>query len=325
MNNFILITLVALLLGACAPVVKEEPVVVQEVSREPEPEAVDIQPEKEPRQGVIILMSSTASSYQVLAKKIAAQLEDEVTTLSMSSSQLHNKTLLEDIRSSDKELVVALGLRAARLLTRLNDKPVIFSQVINYNDYDLVSVNMKGVSALPSPEQLFRDWRAISPGITKIAVVSGKNLDHFLERARRAARTQGIELITRQVKTDKEFIYTSKNMPLDIQGQWIVPDNRVLSSKALKEVMAYASRRGRQIVVFSPSLLSFGGLMFVSPDDDYVSSEIVKRLDDCRLEDEIPGADIVPVLQHELGINGKIARQLNLRIPGAYRDQIYEQ
>ncbi len=320
--KYYFLSMLFLLLVGCSSAVKKEVAPEKTVIKKIETVVVEPEVEIVQKQGVIILMSSSAGAYQEIADRLSSHFGEDATQIVMSSRSAENKSILKDINQSDRAQVVALGLRAARLVKGI-DKQVVFSQIVNYNDYGLLSDNMKGVCALPSPEKLFKDWRAISPGLNKVSIVAGKRLNQFINRAKKAASAEGIELIIEQVRTDKEFIYKSKNMKLDIQGQWIIPDNRVLSSKALKEVMAYASRRGREIVVFSPKLLSFGGLFYVAPDNNAIAEGIIDRLEQSLNEVVIPGEDIYPVMEHKMGINQKIAKQLNLNIPGNYREYIH--
>lgn len=326
LRSIFLIFLMTLVLTACEKAVRPKPVVVsKQVPVEPvkvKPPVAEV-PEVRKKEGVIILLSSDAEAYQQLANRLSRKLGKQAIQMTMNLRPAENRALLDSIRESDKEQVVALGLAAAKLVKDLDDKQVVFAQVINHGEYSFISDNMKGISALPAPEQVFRDWKAIYPALSSVAIVAGDNLDSFMEQAEKAASEQGIRLEFKQVKTDKEFIYQSKNIPLDIEGQWILPDYRVLSVKALKEVMAYASRRGRQIAVFSPKLLPFGGLFYVDNNEAAVVQAIVKRLEQASTEEHIPGAGIVEVLRHDIEINPKIARQLNLKIPAGYREFVH--
>ncbi|VAW62434.1 hypothetical protein MNBD_GAMMA11-3125 [hydrothermal vent metagenome] len=277
---------------------------------------------KAKQQNVLILLSSSVKSYQRLAQKIASDPGVVAVEITLSGDPAQDNAVVRDIQSSDTVQIVAIGLKAAQSVKSITNKQIVFAQVVNYRDYGLVGGNFKGVSALPSPEKLFKDWKALSPGLSKVAVVVGKNLHSYLRRAQKAAELEGIELIIEQVASDKEFVYRSKNMQRNIQGQWILPDNRVLSVKALKEVMAYGSRRGRQIVVFSPGLLSYGGLFYVSPDIAAIAEAVLLRLRQSAGKADVQGDGVLPVMSHILGINQNIARQFNLIIPAAYRKYI---
>ncbi len=328
LQHMLVALLVVLIVSGCVQPVKQKPV-EQPVIEKPDVKPV-LKPAPEPKavvdaplEKVILLLSGDLDTYQAVARRMADKLGDRAIQLSLSSNRASNQSLLEDIEHSDKGIIIALGLRAARLASQLPGKTVLFSHVVNYADFSFISDSMKGVSALPSPENVFRDWKAVSPGLARVAIVTGPNMQDFIGRAREAAKQQGIQISVSTVANDKEFLYASKKMSLDIQGQWIVPDNRILSSKALKEVMAYASRRGRQLVVFSPSLLSFGGLMYVMPDDDAIADALLQRLEQYDVSSSLGDEDISPVLQHKTGINKNIVKQFNLTIPEAYRALIH--
>jgi ABC-type uncharacterized transport system substrate-binding protein len=312
--------LVLFFLISCAPVeTKKEHPEPSEPSAPAKKNIVEKKVIKE-KQSVLILLSSQNPFYQQLAEIISLKLKKPAVIKALSGQPASNSKILKEIEGfSEVTHIVSIGVKATKLVKGLKNKRIIFAQVVNFQGQGLVTNRMKGVSALPSPEKLFKDWRVLSPNLSSVAVVAGKNLEGYLLRAKKAAESHGIELFVEQVKTDKEFIYKSKSLSPKIEGQWVLPDNRVLSAKALKEVMAYASRRGRQLVVFSPKLLSFGGFLAVSEDVDSIAEGVLQRVEDSADMDVIPGNGVLPVMSHTMGINRNIARQLNLNIPQEYQ------
>lgn len=320
--NIILTFLVLFLLSACTPPVTkpivQKPVVVKKpvIKEVPVPQKIEVK-----QQRVVLLLSSDAKPYVRLADEISQSLGEFATRITLTGKRVQDKSIISEVVASEANQIVAIGVVAANALKGIKNKQVIFTHVVNYSDNELITDTSKGVSALPSPEQLFKDWRVLSPKLSKVAIISGKNLDVYLKRVKKAAKAEGIQLHLEQVKTDKEFIYKSKSLK-SVDGQWILPDNRVLSAKALKEVMAYGSRRGRQIVVFSPKLLSFGGFFYVQPDEVEMAKVVLKRLSESVGKITIPGDGVLPVMSHTIGINQIIARQFNLNIPEEYRNNI---
>jgi len=324
---FTLIFFILSLLSGCTSPIKEE------IKEEPE-KVVPVKPVEVPvtaikeepvpvaseQQDVLILLSSSARIYQKLAGYLTQALGEHAVQITLSGLPTQDLAVIKDIQASNTKQIVAVGLKAINAVKNFKDKQVIYTQVINHKN--ITANNVKGVSSLPSPEKLFKDWKMLSPGLKKVAIVTGKDLDLYLSRAKKAARNQGIKLIIEQVDSDKGFIYKSKKLKSDVGGQWILPDNRVLSGKALKDVMAFASRRGRQIVVFSPKLLSFGGFFYVTPDLEAISNGILQRLSESTGKITIAGESVLPVLNHTMGINQNIARQFNLAIPQKYRKYI---
>jgi len=269
---------------------------------------------------IFILLSGSSNAYQKINNYLLQTLAERAITKTLSGLPAEDDLIVEEIKKSDSHQIVAVGLKAVEALKNIEDKQIVYTQVINHRK--LISKNRKAVSSLPSPEKLFRDWKKLSPRLSKVVVITGKGLGAYLKRAKKAAKAQGVKLIIETVNSDKSFIYKSKKLKADVGGQWILPDNRILSVKALKEVMAYASRRGRQIVVFSPKLLSFGGFFYVTPDLQAIANGVLKRLADSTDESYIVGDSILPVMNHTMGINQNIARQLNLTIPQEYRKYV---
>lgn len=320
--SFLFITLG--LLFACAPSVKDkpqvkapEPVITPVVIDKVIPAPVEPEPEQ---QDVLILLSSSVTAFQQIGQYLTKELGEHAVQITLSGLPAQDKAVITDIQNSNTIQVVAVGSKALDAVKHFKNKQIIYTQVLNHEK--LVAENIKGVSSLPSPEKLFKDWKKLSPSLTKVAVVAGNNLDLYLKRAKKAAKSQGIELIVELVNTDKGFIYKSKKLKSDVGGQWILPDNRILSGKALKEVMAYASRRGRQIVVFSPKLLSFGGFFYVTPDLEAIANGVLQRLTESAGKTTILGEGVLPIMTHTMGINQNIAKQFNLVIPAEYRKYV---
>ncbi|MCW8935248.1 MAG: hypothetical protein OQK98_11040 [Gammaproteobacteria bacterium] len=313
------------LLFACAPSVKDKPVVIKAppvITPVIVDKVIPVPPESEQpeQQQVLVLLSSSASAFQQIGKYITKELGDNAVQITLSGLPAQDQAVIRDIQNSTTTQVVAVGSKALDAVKSFKDKQIIYTQILHHDK--ALTKNIKGVSSLPSPEKLFKDWKKLSPTLTKVAVVAGRDLDLYLKRAKKAARSQGIELIVGRVNSDKGFIYKSKKLKSDVGGQWILPDNRILSGKALKEVMAYASRRGRQIVVFSPNLLSFGGFFYVTPDLDAIAKGVLKRLAESAGKSTIPGDNVLPIMSHTIGINQNIAKQLNLVIPQEYRKYV---
>lgn len=310
-----------LLLNACAPVPITPPAPVKpeatKSTKPTKPEPVVVQ--KKPELHVAILMSDTARFYSETAKAISIKLHKRVTEYVLSGKEKHDARLIRKIQSGQYSHVVALGQRAAMLASHLKSQLVVFGDVFQYQNDHLVSHTMKGVSYLPSPEQVFKDWKALSPKLGAVALLTSKNLDYYVDRAKKAAHKQGIELVHRVVKNDKEFVYVSKRLPPNVQGEWILPDSKILSGSALKTVLSFNAKNGRQTAVFSKGLLSFGCLFSVSVPREAIANLIVERLRDSLGKKTIPGPEVLIASDRDLVINKKMAVQLGLTIPPQYR------
>lgn len=319
-------TLVALILlsQGCATVEKPEPLTPQLID-EPKP-VKEVEPVKKVivKPDVEILLSGNAKSYSRIADQLNTLLEKPAKLHTLSGNKISDELVVNDIASSPHKQIVAIGLRAAKAVRHLKHKQIIFSQVFNHHEHNLVSENMKGVSVMPSPDELFKDWKTLSPKLQHVLVISGTDLDDYIAIAKTAARQQGINLIHQVVNNDKEFIYNTKHKQHHTQGHWLLADNRVLSIKVLKEVMAFNAKEGIQTVVFQPKLLSFGGLMYVSPSAREISQTILSRLKQSIDKDKVIGDDVALPEDHDMGINAMLAKQIGVTIPASFKEFIHE-
>ncbi len=78
------------------------------------------------------------------------------------------------------------------------------------------------------------------------------------------------------------------------------------------------------MLVFSPSLLNIGGLISIRGRESDVAAQVLARLQQAYGQPEIPGADVVPLAEMQLDVNGRMAKRLGLIIPAKYRQLIYE-
>lgn len=268
---------------------------------------------------VAILLSSDIPAYREVADAISAQLGSRAHTWQLDSSFEHNAKAIAEIAKSQRSQVVAIGLDAAVIAKKLSDKQVIFCQVFNYEDKQLPSATRKGVSMLPSFDKSFAAWKAISPDLEQIAIITGPGLNEYVRKAKAAARANGISLLHREVNSDMELLVEYKNVASKVQGYWLWPDNRVLSSLVMRDVLTFSMRSGKQVAVFNDELLELGALISITSDHKDIANNVIKRLKRAEGKAMIPGAVIEPLDVANIRINALMAKRFGLSVPGKYR------
>ena len=78
------------------------------------------------------------------------------------------------------------------------------------------------------------------------------------------------------------------------------------------------------MVVFSPGLLVYGGLISIEPTEEGIATEIIKRIEESVEREDIPGVDVAHVSKNNIYINAIISGQLGLEIDDAMKQFIYE-
>jgi len=224
---------------------------------------------------VAIVLTSGQPAYADVARELTLRLKDyDVYDLSAGSQP--PVSVLRAINDSDPGAVIAIGLRAARSSVAMSTKPVLFSQVFNYQDYDLLTDNSRGVSALAPLDAQLTAWQEIDPTISRIGIIIGEGHEDLIADAQQAAERHDVTLNIQIAHSDQETLYFFKRMIRDIDGYWLFPDNRILSSRILKQMFDEAKSRHIPVIVPNESMLKMGAAISISTVASDIADTIVK-------------------------------------------------
>jgi len=258
-------------------------------------------PEKLPR--ITILLSEDVPAYTGIADELQARLPEKPVIINLHGEHVKGADLPGKPDRSGAVPVIAIGPQAAQAASEYTTGRIVFCQVFNYRDLGLTDARMQGVNMLPPAELQFRAWKHLDPGLSRVGVITGQGHDTLIAQAREAAQGLGIELEHRVVRSDKEMLYAFKRMTPDIQGLWLLPDDRVLSRRVLREIMAYSAKHERQVVVFHPALLRLGALMSVSSVDSDIAAQVISALRSTPKRGTAPQTGLLPLSKIHVDIN----------------------
>lgn len=254
------------------PVIVREPEIVPELPPLPPPEQQPIAPL------VAVVLSDRMPAYLSVADSLGNFLEEyEVYDLSDQSQTA--KDAFAAIAASEAQAVVAIGLAAATAAQRFSTVPVVFSQVFNFSDYELLGTNMKGVAVLPPIELQIKAWRNLDPSIRNVGAILGAGHEAIIEETNTALQALGIKFHYAIAESDKETLYLFNRMIRDLDGYILFPDNRILSRVVLDEMMSYAARHRVQVAVFNEMLLDRGAIFSASAVPSDIAETIAKVLE----------------------------------------------
>ena len=183
-------------------------------------------------------------------------------------------TILRLINDSEPGVVIAIGLRAAESSIAMSDHPVVFSQVFNYKRHDLLQKNSRGIAALPPVDAQLAAWKAADPAVSRIGLILGEGHDDLISAAELAAQRRDIELVVQISHSDQETLYFFRRMIRDLDGFWLLPDNRVLSPRVLQQMLAEARQRRVPVSVPSDSMLSLGAMISMTTKASDIAATI---------------------------------------------------
>jgi len=224
---------------------------------------------------VAIVISNSQPAYADVAVELAERLEN-YDVYDLGDGSQPPVSVLSRINDSNSDVVVAIGLRAAQSSVAMADKPVIFSQVFNHQDYDLLHENSRGVAAIAPLDAQIAAWKKIDPTLVRVGIIIGEGHDDLIEQARRAAERHEIELRVQITHSDQETLYFFRRMIRDIDGFWLFPDNRILSGRVLQEMLDDANRQQVPVTVPSESMLKLGASLSITTVAEDIARTIVK-------------------------------------------------
>jgi ABC-type uncharacterized transport system substrate-binding protein len=240
---------------------------------------------------VAIVVAGSEPAYTDVAMALGAELQDYA-LYDLGDRRRPPVSVLRAINDTGVDAVVAIGLRAATSSVAMADAPVVFSQVFNYREHKLVTPNSRGVAALPPPRAQLAAWRQQDPALERIGMIIGDGHEDFVREAEVAAAELGLELDVQKARSDQETIYLFRRMIRGIDGFWLLPDNRILSRRALDAMLSEAKQRDVPVAVPNDAMLEMGAAISMTS----VAGDIAARILYVLQQFESGGVETVPEL-----------------------------
>jgi len=275
------------------------------------------------RADIILLLSDDRAPVMGVAKAIGVAYGEKIDTYNLGGNRSRENEIVQAILGSTRRQVVAVGLLASQVAReRLTSKHVVFCQVLNFEEFDLVTPWMKGVSGIPSLPRQFAAWKQLDPNLRRIGVITGKQTRYMVEEAETAARRHGIEIIHVESPSDRAVLFAAQDLvDKKVQGLWLAPDSSILSQRAILDLMAFSVKNNLQVLAFSPALLKEGALLGATPDFGEIAALVLDRLKKTSDASGVGGEAITPLTSARIVISSSAATRFGLAIPARLREQ----
>ena len=264
-------------------------------------------------QDVVILFDDTTPGYADIAARVAEALPPQRYRVELASVQaLALPDAFGALENRPPFLSVAVGLEAVQLARERSSGPIIFCQVFNYQELLAAGGPLWGVQSIPPPALQLRSWKAIDPSLRRIGLIVSQVHVPLAQEAVEAGERIAIEVEYAVSSSDRETLYLAKRLAADVDGLWVLPDNRILSPAVLEESLSYALSHGVGVLVFNEALLPWGALISANSTASDVARSVLAVLERVAAgrTDGLPM--VTPLSEVELRINEHAAVQLGL-------------
>ena len=263
----------------------------------------------------------------ILSSKGDAALAAELVRLlprdayKVTSMDVESETSIKTLQSLQKRAgltVVAIGLSAARIARDRFNGPVIFSQVSDYQELLVSGRAIRGVSAMPPLDLQAKEWKKLDPKLRRVGLIVGRSHSELIAQAETAARDASLTLVHETSTSDRETLYLFKRMASQIDGLWLVPDDRSLSPAVLRELLSYATSHGVKVCVFNDALLQWGAYMSATPTSADTARALRRLVDSTSkgaTKSATTGAPLTTVSELMIRLNVDVAGRLGLPAP----------
>lgn len=274
------------------------------------------------RADIIVLASDDKGAVAAATAALQGAYGGKVEVHNMAGSRGRETEIVQAIKASAVSQVVAVGLLAAQVARRrLDGKQVVFCQVLNVEEFNLVAPWMKGVSGIPSLARQFAAWKALDPGLRKIGLITGQHAGYMLTDAEAAARPLGLEIEHVAVSSDRAVLSALQELrERRIGGLWLAPDSSILSQRAILDLMASSVKHNVPVLAFSPALLKEGALLSATADTREIASVTLERLRKSGPGSSVAGEALAPLAGARITVSATAAARFGLAISARLKE-----
>ena len=268
---------------------------------------------------VAILKSADLAAYNQAVAGFKATMPPGTTFLEfdMQGDVARGQKLARKIRDSDATLLLAVGVKAAQIAKQeIADIPVVFCMVLDPAKLGLKAPNMTGIRLEVPVNRQFSAMRSVLPSLKRIGVLyDPEKTGHLVDEARLLAKSIGLELVVKQVNTEKEVPPALRALLSQVEALWLVPDSTVLTEDSLKFVLGTALDFNVPVIGFSSELVRSGALVGLSVSYEDVGRQAGQLAKKILSDQTQPFTTTFPPERLRLSLNLKTARFLGIVIP----------
>ncbi|MEI8258199.1 MAG: ABC transporter substrate binding protein, partial [Deltaproteobacteria bacterium] len=180
---------------------------------------------------------------------------------------VHSPNVVESIRATNPDVVVAVGQQALILVARqMGPTPVVFANVLAPQQYGLPP-NVTGVPLEVSPAAQIEYVHGAAPRLRRLGVLyNPATWSAFIDQARTAARASGIELVAQPLSSVREVQQAEQQIVPTVDALLLLPDPSIWSQVTISFALLFGLQNNCAVLGFLDALTQAGALMSIAPD-----------------------------------------------------------
>ncbi len=268
---------------------------------------------------IAILKSADIAAYNEAVNGFKAGMPNSTTfsEYDLQGDVGKGRKIAKKLRASDVSLVLAVGLKAA-LAAKLEilDIPVVFCMVLNPDKYDLKAPNLTGVMLEVPIERQLSTIRAILPRAKPVGVLyDPEKTGPLVEEARRLAVKFGLEMVERQVRSEKDVPTALRELLLKVDALWLIPDSTVLTEDSFRFLLGTALDHNIPVFGFSEEFVRSGAMASLSVSYRDVGKQTGGLASKILTDRTSFPSNPIPPEKIRMALNLKTAKFLGITIP----------
>ncbi|WKZ20331.1 MAG: ABC transporter substrate-binding protein [Candidatus Jettenia sp. CY-1] len=234
------------------------------------------------------------------------------------------KKVIRDLKENKTkpDLILAVGILAATIVKdQFTDIPIIFCMVINHERFNLQGTNITGISSEASVENQFTVLKEFLGTHKNIGVIyDPMKTEEIISEASRIAKKFEFNLITAQIRSDREVAFALNTMLKKIDALWIIPDGTVITKESLEALLKGAQKQHLPTFCTSSAIVKAGALISVSTDYIHTGIQAAKMAQTLLNSPEVISLGVQQPDKLKLTLNTQTAEKIGIDLASIQMD-----
>ncbi len=266
---------------------------------------------------VVIVKTKKFPLHDQAADGFLQQFKGSTAILVMEGDFADPRVLLNAISNEKPRVIVAIGLKAAKVLkSEIQNIPIVFCMAISSAQLKAFSAsNVTGVDLEPSPAEQLKAFRSALPSIKRIGIIyDPKRSKDFVDSLEKATREQGIGLMARAVSERREVPGALGEVIGQAQALWLIRDATVMTKEFFNHTLIIQFEKKIALLAYSEQFVHKGALASFSASyraQGKRAAEMVQSI----LQGAVPSNLPMQTPEGKLSLNINSAEKAGIKIP----------